>query len=690
MKKVLYSALTTVIIAGLTLCSCSPSRHLAEGEFRLAKNDVSISPDSRIPISEVSAYIKQQPAPFSITGSDPVVYKPELVDASIENIKEHLEYLGYFNSDVSSEINLKKRNVKVLYTVHPGSRYIIKNLYYELPVGGEEFRQDFYADTVNVSIHPGSYLSEAAVKAESERSAAHMRSMGYYGFSKDYYVFEADTLNGPDDVSLTMRINGYARNETAANEKSFNKFYFGDVTISHDKDLQFKEKVLRSLTTVRPGDLYNETDLNNSYSRLSSLKLFNSVGVELSQADTNLVNCAISLSESQIQGFKVNLEASTNSSGLMGVSPQLSYYHKNIFHGGEWLNLSFMGNFQFRPSDNTRANEMGISAGISLPKFLGLGYSHFKGATLPRTEINASFNYQDRPEYERTIVSSSLGYSGTTPKRLTYQIYPIQLNVVSLYNIDENFKKVLDQNPFIAYAYQDHLDAGIGGTLFYSTNTDINPKTSYHYIRYTMDLSGNLISLFAKDKIFGIPFTQYVRSELTLGRTWKLGRSEHAAVATRLLGGIGYAYGNSSALPFEKQFYGGGANSLRGWQARAVGPGNSELNEYFIIPSQTGDMKLEANIEYRFGLFWKLNGAVFIDAGNVWTLNESTYKFSPRTIAADWGLGLRCDLNFIVVRIDAGFKMHDPSRQAGFRWLRPDEWVGKDGYAIHFGVGYPF
>ncbi|MBQ6291541.1 MAG: BamA/TamA family outer membrane protein, partial [Bacteroidales bacterium] len=388
-------------------------------------------------------------------------------------------------------------------------------------------------------------------------------------------------------------------------------------------------------------------------------------------------------------------------SGLMGISPQLSFYHKNIFHGGEWLNLSFMGNFQFMLHDPIRSNEFGVSAGLSFPKFLGLPYSFFSGPNIPRTEINLSYNYQDRPEYTRNIFSTSFGYSGIL-RKLSYQFYPLQLNVVQLSHMDESFYKTLSRNPFMRYAYQDHFDAGVGGTFYLSSSSEAIPSESYRYLRLTTDLSGNVIGLFkpmmktddeGRGLIFGIPYSQYVRAELTLGRTWMFGRGDRQAIATRLLAGAGHSYGNSSVLPFEKQFYAGGANSMRGWQARALGPGMSPMNESFIIPSQTGDMKLEANVEYRFPMFWKVEGALFVDAGNVWTFKQDDpkSKFDLDTlgdsIAMDWGLGLRVNLSFLVLRLDAAKKLHDPAVQ---KWLGPDDWQKKGSGAIHFGVGYPF
>jgi outer membrane protein assembly factor BamA len=718
----------TALMAVLVLAaSCSTTRVLSEGEYRLAKNRIEVTNSRKFDSGGLSQYIKQQPNSTLLgwnpllsiynwaspdndsfaarlcrkIGTPPVIYSPSAVESTIANIESHLEYIGYYNSKVSSDIRVNGRKVAVNYLVHLGKQYPIDSLSYTLPERGT-FAEDFMEDLPNVSVKVGDILSEAQLEDETVRGTAHFRDLGYFTFSKNNYIFEADTISVPGKLFLDMRVNEHSRNESEDNAVTLSKFLIDSVTISHSGDLRFKEKILRDLNTIRPGAMYSESDVRTTYTRLSALKLFSSVGIEMTQTDSNLVNCAINLSQSKLQGFKANLEASTNSSGLMGVSPQLSFFHKNIFHGGEWLNLSFMGNFQFMLNDPIRSNEFGMSAGLSFPRFLGLPYSFFKGPNIPRTEINASYNFQDRPEYTRNIFSTSFGYSGVL-RRLNYQLYPLQLNIVQLSHMDEDFFEALSRNPFMRYAYQNHFDAGVGGTFYISSSTDPIPTVSYHYLRLVTDLSGNIISLFkpmmrkdddGRGLLFGIPFSQYVRAELTLGRTWRIGRGGKQAIATRLLAGAGHSYGNSSVLPFEKQFYVGGANSMRGWHARSLGPGTSPMNQSFIIPSQTGDMKLEANVEYRFPLVWKLEGALFVDAGNVWNFNredqDSRFNLSTLgdSIAMDWGLGLRVNLNFLVLRIDAAKKLHDPASEN--KWLGPQEWAKKGSGAVHFGVGYPF
>lgn len=725
-----FGRLISTGLALLAAISCSTTRVLQDGEYRLARNNVEVVNDNKFNINEIEPYLKQKANSYFIFGWNPflnvynwqtgkgngwdrfvqkigvapVVYDPELVESSIENVTNHLEYLGYYGSTVTAGIDVRRKTVKVNYEVKLGKRYPINEIVFDLPEG--EIAADFLADTSNMTVKTGDFLSEDALEAESERMSRHLRDCGFYGFTSNYFSYLADTLTVPGAASLEVSINEYTRNETEKDARPFRKFRINDVSITYPKSLKIRENVLRRLNTIRPGDIYSETDINTTYSRMSSLRMFNGINIGMTQVDSSLVDCTIDLSQSKLQGFKINLEASINSTGLFGVSPQLSYYHKNIFRGGEWLNLSFMGNFQFMFNRSVRSNEFGVSAGFSFPKFLGLPYRLFKGPAIPRTDINVSYNYQSRPEYTRNIISTSYGYNGSYGGRFFYQVYPIQLNIVRLFDLDASFYNSLASDPFMRNAYQDHFDMGLGSTFYYTTNSDVNPKTSYFYTRLQFDISGNILSAFKplmdKDDlgagmIWNTPFSQYVRAELTVAKTWRFGKGNGQAVAARLLAGAGYAYGNSTALPFEKHFYAGGSNSLRGWQARTVGPGLAPMDRTFLIPNQTGDMKLEANVEYRFHMFWKVEGAAFVDAGNVWTFRESgTEELSSRitadtfakSIAANWGVGLRLDLDFLVIRVDMGMKIHDPAREQ--KWVGPSQWLRNDGYAVHFGVGYPF
>lgn len=706
--------------------SCSTTRMLQDGQSMLSKNKIKITNSRSFNSNQLNSYIKHKPANWSPMlyiynwqngkggkwdklmqkmGTPPVVYDSTLVSSSIDNLVKRLEYLGYYNSTIKTNTKIRKKKAEVSYIVTLGDRYVIDDLKINVPEG--EFKDTFLKDTSKMLVKKGEFLSEAVLEAESVRSSAMMRNNGYYGFTKNYYFFEADTLDTPGKARLMMDVREYTRNQTPEDSRPHRKFYINDVTITIPENLNIKESTIRDLNRLYPGEIYSEEQVNLTYSRLSSLSLFSGVNLEMTQAGDSLVDCRINISQSKLQGFKINAEASVNSTGLFGISPQISYFHKNIFKGGERLNLNFMGNFQFKPKDKIKSDEFGVSAGINFPRFLLLPQWVFKKSS-PRTDVNLSYNYQDRPEYTRNIISASFGYQGNLWSKLYYQIYPVNLNIVRLLNIQESFYESLKDDPFMRNAYQNHFDLGVGGLVQYTTNSEIVPQDSYYYAKMQVDIAGNLLSAFKplmpKDAngsgmIWNTPFSQFVRAEITLGRTWVFGNRNDHSIATRFQAGAGLAYGNSTVLPFEKHFYAGGANSMRGWQARTLGPGMSQRDTTFVIPNQTGDMKLEANIEYRFPISGKFGGALFIDAGNIWNLKESGHPEGDsssifrwdtfgESIAINWGFGFRLNLGFLLLRLDTGFKLRDPSLE-GSKWRGIEKWGG-DGFATHFGVGYPF
>ena len=713
-----------LVISLLTVISCSTTKLLPEGAYRLTANKVAFKGKEKISPKEVTQYVRQQPnsnlifgwnpflsiynwsngsgeginAFWEKIGEKPVVFDSTLVGSSRSNIAGHLEYLGYYRAKVDSEVEYRGREAKVKYIIDLGERIPIDTIVYEVP--GGEFVRDFRADSVNISIKPGYHLAEKDLEAETARGASFFRNRGYYDFSKNNYFFEADTLT--ERTTLYYRIRNYARGAVPT-DTPLARYRIGKVNISHPADIPFRESLLREFNTIRPGAPYSERMINTTYARLSALKLFNNVSIEMSPSDSAVVDCDIRLSGTDLLGFKANVEASTNSSGLFGFSPQLSFYHKNLFHGGEWLNLGFSGNWQMMPGARAHSSEFGVSASLSFPRLVGYPVYRMRGENVPRTEIRSSFNYQNRPEYRRSLASLSFGYTGQLRRDWYFQVYPLQFNLVKLYTMSDDFNKLLREYPYLWDTFESHIDAGVGLMLYHTTDAAVVPKTAYHYGRLNLDVSGNAISLLngvlpvnpeglKQHLLFGVPYKQYVRAELSLGKVFRFGWNDNNALALHLDAGAGWAYGNSTALPFEKQFYCGGANSMRGWQARTLGPGYEPVSEYFVLPSQTGDFKLEADVEYRFPSFWKLEWAIFAEVGNVWTLNgDDLGKLDlPGSLAGDWGIGLRVNLDFILLRLDAGFKVHDPARAEGARWLGPKGWFSPGGAALHFGVGYPF
>ena len=698
--------LILTVLAGFALAACGASSRIPEGSYRLAGNKVKVE-GREVSSSELTSYITQKPdnslLGFRKRSSQPVIHDDGQVAASAENIVNHLEYIGYYGSKVTSDVKLKKNKAYVTYHVYPGKRYTIRSIDIELP-DDEEFRTEFESDRSRFTIKEGQFLSESSLEAEAERSAEFFRNRGYYGFDKNYYFCEADTLSHDGTAALTMAIRNYPRHGSPDEARPHRKFSIGNVTLSYPREIPIRPHILEELNVLRPGMPYTERAVNATYSRLSNLSVFNSVNVTMNPVSDDVVDCDINLLNGNVQGFKANLEASVNSTGLFGISPQINYFHRNFFHGGELLNLGLKGNFQFKMNEPVRSTEFSISSTLRIPKLIGLPNSLFRGPNLPHTDITAGFSYQDRPEYKRMMITTSFGYTGNLGRNFFYQFYPFQANIVRLFSVTESFAERLVEDLFLLNAYSDHFDVGLGGMLYYTTDASAIPKRSYRYGRLNFDVSGNVLSLFnsamptdeyGQHTIWEVPYAQYVRGELQLGQTLRFGGGETQAVALRFLMGAGYGYGNSTTVPFEKQFYAGGANSMRGWQARALGPGRVEpWTEYFLIPSQMGDFKMEANVEYRFPIVWKLEGALFLDAGNVWDLRRSDFSegsnFSFDTIAADWGMGIRVNLDFILVRIDTGFKVYEPCRPADERLVGPEQWLKSGNFAIHFGVGYPF
>ena len=711
------------LILALALAGCSTTSSLPEGEYLLRKADVKVN-DKSFNASDLSSYIVQKPNSYLLglnpllsiynwagnsqtgfanflrrLGTAPVVYEAGKVDESTANLAQHLNYMGYYGSQVESDVNVKGRKVYVTYYVTLGRRYTLSAIDYEIPTYGT-FQEDFAADLPNTTLHTGDFLSEEALEAEANRSARHFRNRGYYGFTKSYFAFEADTLAHDGTARLKAQIRDYALEDDPSSARPHRKYTIGKVSIDYPKDLKIRHRVLENMNLLRPGQPYSEKTINDTYTRFTNVSMLSGVNVNVTPVSEDQVDCNISLRNSGLQGFKTNLEASVNSSGLIGISPQLSYYHKNIFRGGEILNLGLKGNFQFRPSDKVSSTEVSLSTGVRFPRFIGLPNSYFKGPYIPRTDISLAFNYQNRPEYRRFVISSAFTYNGRFSERLFYQFSPIRANISRIFDISDDFFLSLLDNIYLLQVYSDNFDMGVSGMLYYTTNASTIPTTPYHYARLSVDLSGNVLSLFnpllpVKDGqhlIWNTPYSQYVRGELQLGKTFRFGRQDRQSLALRFLIGAGYGYGNSSFQPLDKMFYCGGSTSMRGWQARTLGPGTRKpYSEYFIIPTQIGESKMEANIEYRFPIFWKFEGAAFVDAGNIWDLSgDEGETFSLEGIGLDWGLGLRVNLSFILLRLDAGFRIHDPARDAGDRWVGPNRWFTGSNIAIHFGVGYPF
>ncbi len=617
------------------------------------------------------------------------------INITIDNIKEHLRYDGYYNAKVDTQYD---RGLN--YIVNLGKRYKIGRLKHEI-LEDDKLNKDINDYINNSPISKGSYLSEKLLKSESQNIMSYMRNVGYYDFNESLSQFIADTLAAnANEIPLIYRIKNNTKDDGSEQNIDLHKYHINKVYIKIPKDFNFSIDKLRNINLIKSDSLYNENLVNETYRRFTELSIFNSVNIQFSKIDTSLLNCNIEILPSNAQGVKVDLEGTLNLNNIYGIAPGLTYYHKNLFNGGEYFNFSVNSNFQFKRAKSI-TKELSFSTGLSIPIF-----SKYK--FLKDFDFSFAYNYQNRPEYTRNIISFSGGINGRY-KLFNYNLYLVQLNIVKLSQINEMFQNSLKSNPFITNAFNNHFHLGTGLNIVLSNNYNLKEKKSFYYYTLQVNSAGAALSMLnpilkTNDKnerlIWGkIPYAQYLRLETSISETHFLSSSE--SLAYRALFGIGYAYGNSKSLPFEQHFYGGGANSLRAWQVRSVGPGIAKMDSSFVLPNQTGDIKMEANLEYRFKLkewgpvIWE--AAFFLDAGNVWTYNDKSsdiirpgqLRFATflESIAFNWGIGSRFKWNSLIFRIDFGFKLHDPAKAEGDRWslgMNPGDW------AAQIALGYPF
>ena len=752
----LYIYIVIALIVTISLNSCSTVKVIPEGESMLKENRIKLLNRSRVRSGELLALVRQQPNSSIVLGwkpsvviynwtngklgQAPVIFDPSLVARSKDNIGNYLISRGYYNSIIKDTVITSNKKSKVNYSILTGNLFRIDTVYYNITDASIAGILEKEID--NSTLRRGSLLSERRLETEGERLSSLLRNEGYYNFNKSDLLFEADTSAMDGTARLYVTLNNHARGGTTdANGALHRQYQIRNISVYSDydpireveRDTSYSYDILKRdfltiyevnrknsvraatidrLNLIKPGELYSEKKANDTYNRFISLRYYSGVNLQFDEVSGNNednlgeVDLTIRLAPSKSQGFKVNLEASTNSNGLLGVSPNISYYHKNIFRGGEWFNLGFMGNFQFKLREPIRSTEFGVSTGISFPEFLFLPKRLFE-TYVPRTDINLGYNYQHRPEFTRNLISATFGYNWRGGERFHYTLNPIQLNIIKLSNVDQDFYDQL-QNPFLRNAYRNYFDIGAGGTIYFNTlGSNVEPETSRErssfYLRWIYDISGNMLSLFNSSMstdaatgdrlLWNTPYAQYIRSDLYLVRTWRINRN--TALATRMNIGIGYAYGNSNAMPFEKLFYAGGPSSMRGWTARTLGPGSMPMTTSFSIPNQTGDLKLELNAEYRFRMFWKFEGALFSDVGNVWSLRSEAgteagqfrIKDFYKSLAANWGVGLRFDISFVIFRLDMGMIVRDPYRK---EWFGPSKWLQRDNFAIQFGINYPF
>ena len=758
------------IIISLLLGGCSVGKFIPEGQYLL--DEVHISSDnSEIKSSEMYSYVRQKPNSkwFSLVklpmyiycasgkdstkwinrflrriGDAPRIYDPSVAEETRLQILGAVQNKGYLSAQVSLEVRKKKNKLNAYYKASSGKPYMISSVNYN--VEDYVIRGLLMNDSLKSGLKEGMRFNVNMLEEERNKIAQYLLNRGYYRFNKDYITFQADTVRGTYKIDLTMNIslssnrgestgslhrqyeirsvnyildgdNAYAANESS----TVDTIQYDGINILYDDKLFLRPGVIASHNRIVPGKLYSNRDVMSTYSslsRLGILKYSNIRFVEHLDNDSAYLDAYVSLSKNKNKTLSFQVEG-TNSAGDLGAAASVTYTHRNLFKGSETFNIKVRGAYEavtgLEGYSNNNYTEYGVETSLEFPEFMfPFLKSDFKKSVNAKSQVSAKYNWQIRPEFERTLASAAWSYRWNSRRRASHRLDVLDINYIYMPYRSKTFIEYLNYmdeiNPLLRYSYEDLFIVRLGYTYTYNSagvSTQQTAKKSSYSIRFNIEESGNLIYGFSKlihgkpsdgesFRMGNISFAQYVKTDFDYAKNIMI--DDRNAVVFHIGTGIAIPYGNSKSLPFEKLYFSGGANSVRGWSVRSLGPGGyrGALGSLDYV-NHTGDIKLDMNVEYRTHLFWKLNAAVFIDAGNVWTLknrySDSTGQFAfnrfYKEIAVSYGLGIRFDLDFLILRFDGGMKAVNPmgSGIERFPLIVPD--FSRD-FAFHFAVGYPF
>ncbi|BAX80903.1 translocation and assembly module lipoprotein TamL [Labilibaculum antarcticum] len=697
-------------------------------------------------------------------GEEPIIYEDFQTKRSLRQLEIYLQKKGYFNAEVRDSVSLKRKKAKVYYFIKSKEPYRYRNVYRginELPYNflspfqekGEmsdstQIRQYIVSDGSNSDIQLGDKVDSDVLNKERIRISKLLKNQGYFNFSREYIHFIMDSTKKDNQmdvfVGIKTPIDSNSIKKCRINKVSIftgydpkslmidDQEYLRDLdTIQHEgvnfiykEKIKIKPSVILSSILIRKDQLYSLKSVEQTYSRLQSLSQFKFVNVKFEEdLDSNneelgRLNCIIQLTPLDRQSYSVEFEG-TNSSGNIGFAGNLNYQHKNLFGGAEIFDLQFSTAKETLKSNEQTdfsSSEYGIESKVSIPKFLLPLFSaeKFIKSYNPKTVFSLSYNFQERPDYTRTIADASFGYVWKSSKYISHTLNLVELNFVDVKNLSADFLSSIN-NLYIKNSFTDHVVATSRYSLTYN-DQNINRPGDYNYLRFNFETAGNsfngLNKLIGRNKktdfnddgevegtyydFLGIRFAQYLKGDIEYRFSHHINKAN--TMVYRVFMGAGLPYGNLEVLPFEKSYFSGGANGIRAWQVRSLGPGSYFSDDPAIYPNNSADLKFEANLEYRFKLFWVLEGALFLDAGNIWAISKkddrdgADFKFNRfyKEIALGTGYGTRIDLNFILFRIDLGLKLHDPSLESGQRWIITHRPFKLSQLTFNIGIGYPF
>lgn len=735
------SLFVSLLIVVLVLSGCSASKFIPEGKFLLddaeIKSDVKdVNPD------RLKAYIRQKGNSkwFSLfkiplgtyalsgkdstkwinkklrdLGEDPVLFDSLQTAMTCSDLENVLHGLGYLRATVDYNLDFKKKKkVVVVYNLHPGPLYHISSVSYDI-------QDDKIAEFLNTGeeegFKPGLRVGMPFLTNEldNERKALtkYLNNNGYYKFHKDFITYSADSVRGSTDVDLTLHLHKYTANSKSP-EEAHTRYKINDVTYYSNDERNYvplRQSVLEENTLIEPGEYFNSEALQKTYNRFSRLQIVKYTNIRFNELpDSDKLNCDIGISTNKINSVIFQPEG-TNTAGDFGAAASLTYENKNLFKGAETFSVKLRGAFEaitgLEGYQNQDYEEYSLETKLVFPRLLVPFLSkNFKRQSAAVTELTASYNMQNRPEFHRRVFSAGVRYRWDDVKRRRrYNVDLIDLNYIYMPWISKTFKEeylddVDSRNSILRYNYEDLFIMKLGFGMSYNNGDEaykFNIETAGNLLNGVSRLIGSSVNSDNQYTLFNIAFAQYVKGDFDYTRMFRFDSRNNLAFHVGF--GIAYPYGNSRVLPFEKRYFSGGANSVRGWSVRGLGPGKFKgTNGSIDFINQTGDIKLDINLEFRSFLFWKIYGAVFVDAGNIWTLRY--YEEQPggqfdikdfyKQIAVAYGVGLRLNFDFFILRFDMGMKAINPAydtQQEHYAIFHPD--FSRD-FAFHFAVGLPF
>lgn len=679
-------------------------------------------------------------------GDAPVIYNESDAIRSQEEIAKAVQNLGYMGASVKRTTKTKKKKLKLFYEITSGKPYIVRTLKYD--ISDKKIAEYLRNDSTQSMLREGMLFDVNVLDAERQRITDYLLCNGYYKFNKDYITYTADTARNTHQVDLTLHLLPYKTYVGDTPKEHFqykinkinfitdydvlqssalssieinDSLHYNGFPIYYKDKLYLRPKVLVDNLRFASGDLYDERNVQKTYTyfgRLSALKYTNIRFFETQNGDSTQLNCYVMLTKSKHKSISFELEG-TNSAGDLGAAASVSFQHRNLFRGSETFMVKFRGAYEaisgLQPGyKNHNYTEYGVETSINFPNFLfPFLTSDFKRRIKATTEFGLQYNYQLRPEFSRTIASASWSYKWMQKQKIQHRIDLLDISYLYLPWISSQFQEDYinkdKDNYILKYNYENRLIVRMGYNYSYNSAGGVlvnNTITTNSYsIRAGFESAGNILYGISKMinmrknkdgeyAILGIPYAQYLKGDFDFAKNIIIDHRNSLAFHAGI--GIAVPYGNAKVVPFEKRYFSGGANSVRGWSVRNLGPGSFAGDGNFM--NQSGDIKLDASIEYRTRLFWKFRGAAFIDAGNIWTIREyenqpgGVFEFDKfyKQIAVAYGLGLRLDLDFFVLRFDGGMKAINPKyKKAKERYPIIHPRFSRD-FAFHFAVGYPF